>query len=71
MIINKKTCLTAGFYILNQKLLDTLFSKAIRSDGIIKHFQIKSFSNSQIKKDSHPQNSATSLSNSALFPSLF
>ena len=66
-----KTCLTAGFHILNHKLLDTLFSKATRSDGIIKHFQIKSFSDFQIKKDSHPQNSATSLSNSVQLPSLF
>jgi len=46
IIVRKaKTCLTAGFHILNQKLLDTLFSKATRSDGIVKHFQIKSFSN--------------------------
>lgn len=48
IIIKIKTCLTAGFTILNQKLLDMLFSKATRSDGMIEYFQMNSFSNLQI-----------------------
>ena len=57
-------------YPQNLENLGNIFEK-VHSEYGINHFQINSFPNFQIKKDSHPQNSATSLLNSVRLPSLF